>query len=371
MIIFRYLAKEVFAAAGAVLLVLLLVFLSTQLAIYLSKMANGTLDPQILWPLLAVIAISLIGILLPMTFFIALLLTYGRLYAESEMTALFACGLSRRRLAIYTLLMGLPILLLSGYLSCFAGPQLMAYQNTLLLKAVDENILRTITPGRFQQTHDGEKIFYVENISRDRKKLDNIFMAERNPQTKQFDILLAKSGFKTTHYADKGNFIEFEQGTRYVGEAGKKNFLLFEYDQYGIRLPEVSLSAPDPSHLSSLPTASLWTSYPNHPKVAAELQWRISIPLQTFLLALVAIPLSRTAPRQGRYFPLFPAMLVYLFYANSLFVGKDWLEKGQLAIHPGLAWIHLILLGLTLYLYLGKPGWDPITKFSYLWRRSE
>jgi lipopolysaccharide export system permease protein len=92
------------------------------------------------------------------------------------------------------------------------------------------------------------------------------------------------------------------------------------------------------------------------PSDIAQLQFRSSAPIMLLLLTLIAVPLSRLRPRQGRYARLGFAILVYFIYSNLLNAAKVWVEKGILPPAIGLWWVHLIALGLGLYLLLrGSP----------------
>jgi lipopolysaccharide export system permease protein len=384
-IIFRYLTKEIILTTLGILLIFLVIFLSTQLAIFLNQMATGQLDTGVLLQIVGILTISLLSLLLPMSFFVGILMSYGRLYAESEMTALFACGMTRYRLLVYTLILGLFMTVIAGYLSFVIAPLMEVYKAKLIVKTAEQDITRTIIPGRFQATNGGQKVFYVGGVSRDKVHLENIFFAEAGGlqgnflQGSQVDapsqgsndnwsIVLAKKGLQEDKVDMGGRFLVVQDGVRYIGAAGQKDLLLMQYDTYGVRLPKVETAADSPGKIQQWTTKDLIKAYYTNIHAAAELQWRMAIPLQIFILALLAVPLSRTAPRQGRYVPLFPAIVIYSLYANGLFLARDLIDKGVLSISIGLWGVHLILILLAGYLYLGQPGWDPRSKFSPYWK---
>ena len=70
MIIFRYITKEVLLTTLAILLVFLVIFLSTQLAMFLSQMATGYLDSSLTGKIMGILVITLLSLLLPMAFFV-------------------------------------------------------------------------------------------------------------------------------------------------------------------------------------------------------------------------------------------------------------------------------------------------------------
>ena len=78
--LFRYLAKEVLVSTAAVTLILLLVILSGRIFNYLGRVAEGRMSFDFLFILLGLHVPSFIQVILPLAFFLSLLLAYGRLY---------------------------------------------------------------------------------------------------------------------------------------------------------------------------------------------------------------------------------------------------------------------------------------------------
>ena len=91
-----------------------------------------------------------------------------------------------------------------------------------------------------------------------------------------------------------------------------------------------------------MPVAMLVQS--SDPLHRAELQWRIGVPLSTIILAIFAVPLSRSQPRSGRYGRLALGLLVFIIYFNLLSAAKAWVEKGELDPALGLWWVHGLFL---------------------------
>ncbi|MBL4647557.1 MAG: LPS export ABC transporter permease LptF [Gammaproteobacteria bacterium] len=344
----------------AVWFIFLLVFLSTTFAGYLSHVAQGELAFSALMQLLAITIPSLSGLLLPMSFFVAILLGYGRLYAESEMTVLSACGMSQNRLLAYTMGFTSFIVLFVSLLVFWISPQLANYRAQILNDASSSNVFAAIAPKRFQQSSDGKFIFYVDKVSRDRQSLQSVFIAEKDqkPGSNNWDIVYAARAHKQHQEKYQGNFLVAEHGYRYVGTPGKKDYLIVKYHQYAVRLPQPNIS---PSReTAALPTSVLWREYWHNPWYASELQWRFSVPLQTFILALLALSFSRVKPRQGRYLTLLPAVLIYLVYVNLIFISRNWISEGKVSIALGMWWVHGILFLVAMGLFFSRQNWQTL-----------
>ena len=159
-------------------------------------------------------------------------------------------------------------------------------------------------------------------------------------------VLVAASGRQEIQ-ADGSRYLILENGYRYDGEPGEADYRAVQYDTYGVLLakPEVVIEA---SERESMPTRELLGS--DDPRLQAELQWRLSIPLLVFVVTLLAVPLSRVNPRQGRFLKLLPAIFLYMAYLGLLIAARGALDKGKLPAGLGLWWVHGIFLAIGLLL---------------------
>jgi lipopolysaccharide export system permease protein len=138
-------------------------------------------------------------------------------------------------------------------------------------------------------------------------------------------------------------------GRRYEGVPGQDDFRVIEFREHGIPIatPQDIRSSSDPD---TKPTRALWGS--SDPSDIAQLQYRASTPLMALVLTLVAVPLSKLRPRQGRYTQVGFAIVVYYVYSNLLSASKIWVEKGDLPPAIGVWWVHVAALALGLYLVM-------------------
>jgi lipopolysaccharide export system permease protein len=86
------------------------------------------------------------------------------------------------------------------------------------------------------------------------------------------------------------------------------------------------------------------------------LNWRLGVPLSTLILAILAVPLSRSQPRQGRYGRIAVGLLVFIIYFNLLSAGKAWLEQGTVPTVFGMWWVHALMLMLASGLLAWQNG---------------
>jgi lipopolysaccharide export system permease protein len=160
---------------------------------------------------------------------------------------------------------------------------------------------------------------------------------------------------RARHFQDKEgrSFMLFSNGQYYQGTPGQSDFRITRYETHAIHIPENEL-VDATTRNDELATAELWGS--DNPYHRAELQWRLSIPLATLLLAILALPLSYTTPRKGRYSKLALAILIYLMYSNLLGVGQTWAERQMVPAWLGIWWVHGFALLLILFWWLRRSG---------------
>lgn len=370
MIISRYLTKEILNTLLAVTLVLLLIFFCKQLVRYLSYAAAGKLASNILFHLMGLEIPYLLALLLPLGLYLGIILVYGRMYAENEMSVLHACGLSVGRLISIT---GVLISIVSTIviiLTLWVNPWLSSQKEKLISQSLSaENVLDTLQPGRFQVSSDGKRVMYVERMARDRKQVQNLFVANQgspfnDDNTTSWSVISAEHGSQMKDSDTHDKFMVASNGYRYEGMPGQNDYKITQFKTYAVRMPrEVTISKRQEQE--SISTPKLWENYQD-PESAAELQWRISVPIAAFLLGLLAIPLSYIKPRRGRYSQLIPAILIYIIYLNGLFIARAWIEQKILPINLGMWWVHGLALFLVAGFLLMRAGWN----VKHLMRRS-
>lgn len=350
MLIFRYLAREVFITLVSLTTILLLIFMSNQFVRYLNRAASGQLPGIFIMKLMMLEMPNMMGLLLPLGFYVALLVAYGRLYAESEMTVLQACGYGPERLLKHSFVMASLVALVVMVLMMWASPLISLERSKLLRASGIQTLIQTIVPGRFREVSGGREVFYVESMNRKHTVANHVFLARLSSKDgrPEWDVLWAERAYATTDQASSEDYLILEEGREYRGVPGQADYQQAEFERYQARLPHPTADIKSDIHIAS--TASLWPVNNPDRRKAAELQWRLSIPLMVFTLTLVGVPLSRVNPRAGKYANLLPAIVLYIVYANFMIIARGWVTAGKIPVWLGMWWIHLAvaLVGLLL-----------------------
>jgi lipopolysaccharide export system permease protein len=354
-IIRRYLSWEVFGALFGVTLVLLLAFMSQQIVRYLNYVATSKIPTNVVLELISFEIPYLLALLLPLGAYLGIILAYGRLYADNEMAILQMCGFGTRRLLRLTVWIGVVISAVILFLMLWVNPIIsMKRQQIMESDEATVHLVQTLIPGRFQVSADGSHVMYVEKLSRNHERAENVFLAQQKKADDNAQhpwmLVLANQGYQIKDKATQDQFFITSDGFRYEGIPGQNDYKIVQYKKYAVRIPQSDMRV---SHEESetLSTSQLWNDYAN-PSHAAELQWRVSIAIAGFLLALLAVPLSTVKPRQSRYLMMLPAIIIYVAYINALFVARRWVEQSIVSIDFGMWWVHGLMLVLVLSVFL-------------------
>jgi len=356
LIVFRYLSRELLVTLSAVSAVLLVIIMSGRFIKYLAQAAQGLLDPSVLFLIMGFRLPGFLQLILPLGLFLGILLAYGRLYLDSEMTVLSATGMSQRRLLVYSLAPAALVAALVGWLSLGLAPQGIAEVDRLLNQQDSLTEFDTLVPGRFQSLRNGTRVTYTRELSEDRTELAGVFISETNlssatGEERGLSVLVAESGRQEVQ-PDGSRYLILSNGYRYDGNPGQANYRTIQYDTYGVLLPKPEVSI-ELSEREALPTSELFGS--DDIRLQTELQWRLSLPLLVFVVTLLAVPLSKVNPRQGRFLKLLPAILLYMTYLALLIAARGAMDKGRIPVAVGLWAVHGLFLAIGLLMLFWEP----------------
>jgi len=354
-IIDRYISKELLLTWLAVTLVLMLILLSGTLVQLLGKASQGQIPTDAVWPFLIFTGGRYLIVLIPLSLYLGVLLSFSRLYKDNEMAAMGACGIGLMRLYRPLLMVAIPVAGLLMYLTLFLMPWVVGQAELLKADIKNRSELTGLVAGRFNASKKADAIMFLQRQSDDGLQMHNVFLHSTNKKAQTSLLDQIESANLARQYTDKNgrHFILFEQGQLYEGEPGQANFQITRYEKKGVYLPEQPKTQI--SHrTNAVPTVDLWNS--TRLDYQAELHWRLALPIGAFLLAVLALPLSYTTPRKGRYSKLALAILIYLIYSNLLGVGESWLEKKKVPEWLGLWWVHGFAIMLIIYWWIKRAG---------------
>ena len=351
MIIFRYLTREILLTMAAVTGVLLLVIMGSRFIRYFADAAEGDIPASILGTLMLFHLPGFLELILPLAFFLGILLAYGQLYLNSEITVLVACGTSPNRLLQVSLLPATLVALMVGLCSLWLTPA-GALHNALMLEDQRSRVdFSALAPGRFQEFGSG-RTAYMEGVSDDGSEMRGVFISERQRRgdgTPEAAVTRAEGGYQTVDPETGSRFLVLADGARYSVDPGLHEAERLSFDIYAVRLSQAE-DRRDFDSPEYATTAALFGD--DSPRAQAQLQWRLGLPLMVFVLTLLAMPLSRVNPRQGRFAKLLPAIFLHVTYLSLLLAALDAIGRGSLSPAVGMWPIHAAFLALGLVMTL-------------------
>ncbi|MEY3570287.1 MAG: export transporter permease LptF [Pseudomonadota bacterium] len=359
MIFQRAIRRELRNTVGAVFTTLFTIVITVMLIRILGDAAGGRVASGDVVALLGFAALIYLPVILSLTAFVSVLLVVARSYQDSEMIVWFASGLSLMRWIRPVMSIGIPLVLLTASLSLWLTPwasRLSAeYKETFKNR---EDISR-ISPGKFQESASGDRIFFVEGLSSDTRNVENVFVSQS--RDKNNTVVVAQVGSVSVD-ARGDKLLELRNGHRYDGTPGAPDFQTMDFGRYVIVISGSHREIEDIKSSRVLPTAALIAA--PVPSNMAELLWRISLPIMCLLQMLLAIPLGFVNPRRGRTLNLMIALVLAISYLNSLGIVQAAVGQGRLSF--GAAWwpLHLAAFLIITLLFFWRNNtnsrWHPM-----------
>jgi lipopolysaccharide export system permease protein len=349
-LISRYVLRECFGAWLIVTAVLFVILMSNQFAAILGDAAADELPREAVFSVLGLTALRYLTLLAPIGLFLGTMFALARLTRDSEMTALSACGVGPVRLLGPIGLLTLVLAAVSTWLVLVQTPAASRRIAEIRDQAREAVQLSALEPGQFASPDSGDTVLYAREVEGD--ELRDVFVE------RQYDgRVVAIRAERGTRIRDpKTGAISFvlSNGTRYEGTPGTTQFSILEFGEHGIPVRSSDPEEKKP-HPDTKSTAELLRSA--DPTDRAELEWRLSTPISLFVLATLAVPLSRASPREGRYGRIGAGLLIYIIYSNALSIGLVWVEQQRVPSWAGIWWIHVLAAFVALFWLGREAGW--------------
>ena len=346
----KYLNREVIHAMLVIMAVLLAIVITNMFVRYLSFAAAGSMTGTAVIKMLGLMLPKYVAYLLPISYFFSILLVYGKLFANSEMTVMFSCGMSWMRLMRITMFPAIIICLFESAMTLSILPAMVTNMKVLAKTEATASGLSLITPGKITSLDGGKKIVYVEKVDTEENRMSNVFIYI--DQGNKSTIITAPKG-KERARADGSQYLVLEDGHIYRGVPGKDTFQKGHFEEATQYLSGKVVPAVHQTY-ESMPLTELLQD--NSWNASAEFQWRLGFPLAVIVSTLLALAIGYVRPRSSRYGKVLPAILAFIIYFNLISVSRTWLEHGAIPVWIGTWWVHLLFGGGSLLVLLRRNG---------------
>ncbi|MGE6331209.1 LPS export ABC transporter permease LptF [Psychrobacter pacificensis] len=391
--------RQVASTTALVLGFLVVMMLGGRLIRYFGIAAEGRLDISLLFTIIGYNLPYFLELILPLAFFIALMLVFGRLYVDQEMAVINASGVSRGRLARLMTPLILALFVGEAALSIVGKPWGVRSSEAVWQQQALTSAFDLIRPDEFISS--GNYHLYVGSLSDDKKKLQDVILIQSEPTPKgnagksadmnntidqetadqmgisdmpkdiinrdvkdisKDTITLAKRAEQVNTGNNGVTQLDLFQGRRYEVGAGSLKYNQVAFDRYRITLTESSQDVITEDNIETQAIGPLWQAATGDAQASTnnalraaqgELGYRLALPWLMIIAPMLAVPLAQVRPRQGRWLRLFPSILLFVSCALGIISLKNAVSKGSISVWA-YAWLVLGFMALALYLNWGS-----------------
>jgi len=329
---------------GATLVVILTIVLTMFLIRTVGQAASGAVAPQDVVLLLGYVALGHLPTMLALALFVSVVLTLGRMYRDSEMAIWFASGVGLARFVRPVLRTTWPVLVVVGLLVLYAWP--WGNRNSLELRDRYEQRgdLARVTPGVFQTSADGRRVFFVERESADGINARNVFILTQGSRGEA--VTSARSGRLETQ--GEARYLVLDRGQRNEVDTETGERMLSSFERYRVLASERAVRAAEALPPKAQTTAALLAD--PTPRHQAELVWRLGLLFGAANLLLLGIGLAATNPRRASNWNLLFALLAFAVYYNLVNLSQAWVASERMSMAMALLGVHGVACALALAL---------------------
>ncbi|NDY92170.1 LPS export ABC transporter permease LptF [Ideonella livida] len=363
MLFHRSIRLELARVLSATLVVLLTIVLTMMLIRTLGLAARGSVGLQDVALVLVYTALSHVPTLIGLALFVAVVVGMGRMYRDSEMAVWFSSGVSLFQFLRPVYRMAWPVMLVGCGLALFGWPWFNQELAEIRQRFAQRSDLDRIAPGSFQQSADGQRVYFVDRAEGQDENGHSVFLLQRDAQA--WSVTTARTGKLSLGAEDGAQSVELRAGHRHERDLADGSSTHVEFGRF---TTVVNPSGPGRSPQASPKTRQAWQLLEDAtPAAWGELVWRTGMVLSILLMPVLALALSATNPRRSSNWNLILALLSFVVYFNLINLSQAWVAAGRLAPAAGLLLIH----GGVLVGSLALLAWrENAVSWTLRWTRS-
>ena len=340
--------RELARSFGATFVVLITIVLTIVLIRTLGQASRAILNPQDVMLFMAYSTLGRLPTILTLALFVAIVATLSRMYRDSEMVVWFTSGRGLISFMIPLFRFAWPVLLIIALASLFVWPWTNQQTRDIQQRYSDRSDLERVAPGQFQESSNGNRVFFIDrDTNLQAKSSNNVFIATN--ENGKSSVITASSGRIDT--VGGKQVLVLDNGQRLETEKGSNALKISEFEKYGSTVGEAAQQASQFRDAKTffVPELAKTPSRAN----SSELAWRLGLALAAVNFVVIALALANVNPRGGRSGNLIFVVLVFVIYNNLVSLGQSWIFNGQIGFSALLLMLHGGVLLLAL-LWLAK-----------------
>ena len=333
-ILSKSLNVEVFKSTVGILLIFFFLVVSSRFVGYFEQASEGLIEPNLIFKVVFLRFPDFITLLLPLSFFLGIVITISRLYADREIYGYFSGGLSEKDLIKFLFPQSLVFFFITLLLSMYIAPYTKELSKEIVTLDTLKEQLESIKPKEIFSLKDEDGFIYADN--------------KENESFENVTIYLSNEDYSSIIIADKLDYddsdteinLNFQNGVLYQDIFISESSVVSYFGQ--LKIPVKN----DKDSVSGLSFTKLFDFSTKSSK--SEIQWNISIPITIFILLILGITLSKVGPRQGRLSVLLPAIFVYILYLSLLILARESFSENSYNAQNYIWYVHIIFLSFSL-----------------------
>ena len=340
--------KELARSFGLAFVVILTIVVTMLLVRSLGMAAKGTVAPQHVLLSLGYLALAQLPVMLSLSLFVAVVMSLGRMYKESEMTIWFASGLGLTRFVRPVLAMASPVLLVVTVLMTIVWPWSNDNSAQLREQFEQRSDLSRVAPGQFQTSNDGSRVFFIERDPADEAAARNVFIMNNTEHLES----VTTSARGALVYQNNQRVLVLDHGQRNDVDLRNGDKSVARFQQYKVVVDDEVMRAGGTRSPKTRPTLDLLAD--RTPQNDGELAWRFGMILGCVNLVLLGIGISATNPRRASNWNLLFALLAFIVYFNLINLTQTWVVGNKMKLGPALLALHGGAFAVTMLLLLWR-----------------
>ncbi len=308
---------------GATVVVLATIVMTMFLIRTVGLASRGSVDPAEVMMVLGYTVLGHAPTILTLSLYVATVATLSRMYRDSEMAIWFSSGRGLGSFLLPLVRFAWPIWLLIAVLALFAWPWSNQQSQTLRDRFEKRSDLERVSPGQFQESASGDRVFFIDKDSIGGKTAGQVFIAATE-NGKQI-VTSARAGRIEAVGSDR--FLLLSNGQRLENQLASPAVKISEFEQYGVLVDDkVREDARAlPPHVLS--TRALLAG--RSAAFQGELSWRFGLLLASVNFVLIALVFSAVNPRVGRNGNLILSLFTFIVYYNLVNLGTSRIGNGS------------------------------------------
>jgi lipopolysaccharide export system permease protein len=326
---------EVLKSTAGVLLIFFFLVVSSRFVGYFEQASEGLIDPNLIYKIVILRFPDFITLLLPLSFFLGVVITMSRLYSDREIYGFFTGGLSEIDFLKYLLPQSLLFFFLTLLLSIYVAPYTKELSKEMISLDSLQEQFESIKPNQVFPLKNNEGFVFIKD------KQESVF--------DEVVLYISNEDYSSIVVADQLSYddlnsimnLNFKNGSMYQGlfEEGSSVVSTFK----NLKIPV----STEENSVTGLSFARLFDYSARSTK--SQMQWNISIPITIFILLIIGINLSKVEPRQGRLSVLLPAIFVYILYLSLLILARESFDNNSAITQNYIWFVHFIFLIFSIF----------------------